>query len=149
MAATSVSTLPMNHPKRLTKLYAQAANVDTNAVYPDVETNNTFERYVKRMREDYQKMSKTPDEFDVFDAQIKQMWASEPKWSKDCLAKITTPTAIVTGDHDEVIKREHTEYIVSVIPGAELITLPNVSHFAMLQAPDEYTNSALEFMEAN
>ena len=69
-------------------------------------------------------------------------------WTKEQLGKITTPTAIVAGDHDEAIKREHTEYMASAIPGAKLIILPNASHFAMLQAPDEYSQAALDFIDA-
>ena len=38
--------------------------------------------------------------------------------------------------------------MASVIPGAKLIILPNASHFAMLQAPDEYTKAALDFIDA-
>ena len=140
--------IAMNHPERLTRLYAQAANVTVDGVDPGVATNKTFGAYIERMGEDYKKMSKTPDQYDAFVTQISHMWETQPNWSKEQLAKITTPTAIVAGDHDEAIKREHTEYMASVIPGAKLIILPNASHFAMLQAPDEYTKSALEFIEA-
>ena len=140
--------IAMTHPERLTRLYAQAANVTVDGVDPGVATNQTFGGYIKRMGEDYKKMSKTPDQYDAFVTQISHMWETQPNWSKEQLAKITTPTAIVAGDHDEAIKREHTEYMASVIPGAKLIILPNASHFAMLQAPDEYTKSALEFIEA-
>ncbi|MER9300754.1 alpha/beta hydrolase [Mesorhizobium sp. M0621] len=101
-----------------------------------------------RSGRDYKKMSKTPDQYDAFLAQISHMWETEPAWTKEQLAKITTPTAIVAGDHDEAIKREHTEYIASAIPGAKLIILPNASHFAMLQAPDEYSQAALDFIDA-
>ena len=38
--------------------------------------------------------------------------------------------------------------MASVIPGAKLIILPNASHFAMLQDPEGYTQSALDFIDA-
>src|SRR4051794_6287897 len=140
--------IALHHPERLTRLFAQAANVTVDGVDPGVATNKTFNAYIERMGRDYKKMSKTPDEYDAFVAQISHMWESQPNWPKEELAKITTPTAIVAGDHDEAIKREHTDYMASVIPGAKLIILPNASHFAMLQAPDEYTKAALDFIEA-
>lgn len=140
--------IAMNHPERLTRLYAQAANVTTDGVDPGVETNKTFGAYIERSGRDYARMSKTPDQYNAFVEQISHMWASQPNWSKEQLAKITVPTAIVAGDHDEAIKREHTEYMASVIPGAKLIILPNASHFAMLQAPGEYTKSVLDFIDA-
>jgi len=140
--------IALTHPERLTKVYAQAANVITDGVDPGVETNKTFGAYIERMGKDYAKMSKTPGEYDAFLEQISQMWASQPNWTKEQLATITTPIAVVSGDHDEAIKREHTDYMASVIPGAKLIILPNASHFAMLQAPDEYTKSVTDFIDA-
>ncbi|WP_192251529.1 alpha/beta fold hydrolase [Mesorhizobium caraganae] len=140
--------IALHHPERLTRLVAQAANVTTDGVDPGVMTNKTFAAYIERSGRDYKKMSKTPDQYDAFVSQISHMWESEPAWTKEQLGKITTPTAIVAGDHDEAIKREHTEYMASVIPGAKLIILPNASHFAMLQAPDEYSQAALDFIDA-
>lgn len=139
--------IAMKNPERLTKLYAQAANVTTDGVDPGVETNKTFGAYIERSGKDYVRLSKTPDQFDAFVGEIVKMWGSEPAWTKEQLAKITTPSAIVVGDHDEAIKREHSEYMASVIPGARLVILPNASHFAMLQAPDEYSRSVLEFID--
>ena len=140
--------IALNHPERLTRLFAQAANVTVDGLDPGVMTNKTFGAYIERSGRDYKKLSKTPDEYDTFVAQISHMWESQPSWSKEQLATITTPTAIVAGDHDEAIKREHTEYMAASIPGAKLIILPNASHFAMLQAPDEYTQAALDFIDA-
>ncbi|RWC60507.1 alpha/beta hydrolase [Mesorhizobium sp.] len=140
--------IALHRPERLTRLFAQAANVTTDGLDPDVMTNKTFAAYIDRSGRDYKKMSKTPDQYDTFVAQMSHMWESEPAWAKEQLAKITTPTAIVAGDHDEAIKREHTEYIAAAIPGAKLIILPNASHFAMLQAPDEYSQAALDFIDA-
>ena len=140
--------IALNHPERLTRLFAQAANVTVDGLDPGVMTNKTFGAYIERSGRDYKKLSKTPDEYDAFVAQISHMWESQPNWSKEQLATITTPTAIVAGDHDEAIKREHTEYMAASIPGAKLIILPNASHFAMLQAPDEYTQAALDFIDA-
>ncbi|TIX23262.1 alpha/beta hydrolase [Mesorhizobium sp.] len=140
--------IALHHPERLTRLFAQAANVTTDGLDPGVMTNKTFAAYIDRSGRDYKKMSKTPDQYDAFVAQMSHMWESEPAWAKEQLAEITTPTAIVAGDHDEAIKREHTEYIAAAIPGAKLIILPNASHFAMLQAPDEYSQAALDFIDA-
>jgi pimeloyl-ACP methyl ester carboxylesterase len=139
--------IALSHPERLTRLYANAANVTTDGVIAGVENNKTFAAYIERSGKDYARLSKTPDQFGQFVDEIVKMWSSEPAWTKEQLAGITTPTAIVVGDHDEAIKREHTDYMASVIPGAKEIILPDASHFAMLQAPEEYTKSALEFVE--
>jgi len=140
--------IAMTHPERLTRLFAHAANVTTDGVDPGVETDKTFGAYIERSGRDYAKMSKTPGEYDAFVEQIGQMWASQPSWTKEQLEKITVPTAIVVGDHDEAIKREHTEYIASVIPGAKLVILDNTSHFAMLQDPEGYNKAVRDFVDA-
>ena len=66
----------------------------------------------------------------------------EPNYSARDLADIRVPVAIVQSEHDEFIKPEHAEYLARSIPGAELIILPGVSHFAPLQRPQQF-NSAM------
>jgi pimeloyl-ACP methyl ester carboxylesterase len=131
--------IAMSHPERLTKLFAHAANVTVDGVKPDVMNNPTFAAYVTRSGEDYKKLSKTPDQYDAFVKQISHMWETQPNWTKEQLAAIKVPTAIVLGDHDEAIKRDHTEKMAADIPGSKLVILPNASHFAMLQDPEGYT----------
>lgn len=131
--------IAMHHPERLDHLFAQAANITTDGVDPGVGTNAVFGSYISWMGEEYVKMSPTPDQFDAFVAQISNMWASEPNWADADVAKITTPTAIVLGDHDEAITRAHTDRMAALIPGAQEVILQDASHFAMLQAPAEYT----------
>jgi pimeloyl-ACP methyl ester carboxylesterase len=141
--------IALKHPERLRKLFAQAANVTVDGIDPKVMESKTFNAYIARMGEDYQKMSKTPGEFDAFVEQISHMWASQPNWSDAELAKIAVPTAIVLGDHDEAITRAHTEHMAQVIPGAKLVILKDASHFAMLQDPAGYTKAVRDFIDAN
>ncbi len=138
--------IAMSHPERLTKLFAQAANVTVDGVDPNVMNNATFNAYIERSGKDYARLSKTPDQYNAFVDQISHMWASEPAWTKEQLAAIKVPTAIVLGDHDEAITRTHTEYMASAIPGAKLIILKDASHFAMLQDPGGYTRAVLDFL---
>jgi pimeloyl-ACP methyl ester carboxylesterase len=138
--------IAMSHPERLTKLFAQAANVTVDGVDPAVATNVTFGAYIERMGKDYAKFSKTPDQYNAFVEQISKMWASEPAWTKEQLAAIKVPTAIVLGDHDEAINRTHTEYMAASIPDAKLIILKDASHFAMLQDPAGYTKAVQDFL---
>ncbi len=141
--------IAMKHPERLTGLFAHAANVTVDGVDPKVMESKVFNAYIAEMGEDYKNMSKTPGEFDAFVEQIGQMWASQPNWSDAELAKITVPTAIVLGDHDEAITRAHTEHMAQVIPGATLVILPDTSHFAMLQDPKGYNKAVRDFLAAN
>jgi pimeloyl-ACP methyl ester carboxylesterase len=130
--------IAMTHPERLDHLFAQAANITTDGVDPSVAEDAVFGGYIGWMGEEYAKMSPTPDQFDAFVAQISEMWATQPNWTDAEVAKITVPTGVVAGEYDEAILPAHTEHIAKVIPGSTLVILPGVSHFAMLQAPDEY-----------
>ncbi|PYY92278.1 alpha/beta hydrolase [Pseudomonas sp. TKO26] len=135
--------LAMRYPQRVGKVFAYAANTQTSGVKEGVENNPTFAAYIERAGQEYARLSPTPKEYPAFVEQIGHMWASQPNWSDADLARIKAPVLIVDGDHDEAIKREHTEYMAATIPGAGLLILPNVSHFAFLQDPGLF-NAALE-----
>jgi pimeloyl-ACP methyl ester carboxylesterase len=138
--------MAIHDPERLTRVFAFAANMDPSGVKPDTETNPTFARFERRAAKEYAELSPTPKDFAAFQKAIETMWATEPNYDAATLAKIPTPVAIVDGDHDEAIKRAHTEYLARVIPGAKLTILPGVSHFAMLQAPAEFDAAMLKFL---
>ncbi|WP_421871798.1 alpha/beta fold hydrolase [Pararhizobium sp.] len=139
--------IAIHHPERLTRLFAQAANSKIDGVIPTVMENKTFASYIEKAGEVYKKISPTPTEYDAFVTQISNMWASQPNWNDEDLKKITTPTAIVLGDHDEAISRAHTDYLASTIPGAKLIILKDTSHFAMLQDPQGYNKAVRDFID--
>jgi pimeloyl-ACP methyl ester carboxylesterase len=139
--------IAMSHPERLGRVYAQAANITTDGVDPSVETDEVFSAYIAWMAEDYVRLSPTPDQFDGFVAQIAEMWATQPNWTDAEVGAITVPVAIVAGEYDEAILRAHTDHMAAVIPGATLEILPGVSHFAIMQAPDEYTASVRAFID--
>jgi pimeloyl-ACP methyl ester carboxylesterase len=120
--------------------------VTADGVKPDTMQTPTFSGFVKQAGEEYRRLSPTPNEYGAFVKEINKMWDTQPNWTKEELAKIRVPTAIVLGDHDEAIKRDHTEYMASAIPGAKLIILDGVSHFAMLQDPGAYTGAILHFL---
>ena len=59
---------------------------------------------------------------------------------------MSTPVAIVQGEHDEFIKLEHAEYLARSIPVGEFILLPGVSQFAPLQRPEKFNNVMRAFL---
>jgi pimeloyl-ACP methyl ester carboxylesterase len=138
--------IAMRHPERLSKLFAFAANSDTAGV-ADISASPVFNAYIDRAGKEYEALSATPTEFGTFVDQISKMWATQPNWTADDLKKITVPTWIVDGDRDEAIKRENTEFMAANIPNAGLLILPNVSHFAFLQDPQQFTDAVLHFMD--
>jgi len=138
--------LAMRYPGRVGKIFAFAANTVTSGVKDDVEKNPTFAAFIRRAGREYEAYSATPKEYDAFVQQISKMWASQPNWTDAQLKAIAVPVLVVDGDHDEAIKREHTEYIASTIPHAGLLILPNASHFAFLQDPEFFNYAILHFL---
>jgi len=139
--------LAIRHPTRVNRIFSFAPNTKTSGVKPDTEKNPVFASYIERAGNEYRKLSKTPDQYDAFVEQISHMWGTQPNWSDEDLKKINTPVLIVDGDHDEAIVREHLEYIANTIPNAGLLILPNTSHFAFIQAPKEFNEAILNFID--
>jgi pimeloyl-ACP methyl ester carboxylesterase len=138
--------LAMRHRDRVGKIFAFAANTLTSGVIDGVEKNPTFAAFIERAGHEYEAHSATPKEYDAFVEQISKMWASQPNWTDGQLKAITAPVLVADGNHDEAIKREHTEYIAATIPGAGLLILPNASHFAFLQDPGLFNYAVLHFL---
>jgi len=138
--------LAMRHKDRVGKVFAFAANTVPSGIKDGFDSNPTFVAYIGRARHEYEKLSATPKQYDAFLDQIGRMWAEQPNWSDGQLRAIDTPVLIVDGDHDEAIKREHTEYIAATIPHAKLVFLTNTSHFAFLQDAAQFNFTLLQFL---
>jgi pimeloyl-ACP methyl ester carboxylesterase len=139
-------SLAMHHPDRVARLFAFAANSDPSGV-KDVDKSPVFQQFIARGEKEYEALSATPREYKKFVEEISRMWASQPHWTRGDLAKITVPTWIVDGDHDEAIERSNTELMAGAIPKAGLLLQPEVSHFSMLQDPAQFTADVLRFLE--
>jgi pimeloyl-ACP methyl ester carboxylesterase len=137
--------IAINHPERLTGLFAFAANSDTSGV-KDPGPNPIFPAYFSRATQEYKTLSPTPGEFSAFHDQLNKMWDSEPNFTDAQLRGINVPTWIVDGDRDEIIKRENTDHMASLIPGAGELILPRTSHFALLQDPKQFNEALLHFL---
>jgi len=139
-------SLAMSHPARLDRLFAFAANSDPSGV-KDVDKSPVFTAFIARAEKEYEALSATPTEYKKFLAEISNMWATQPNWTAKDLGAIKVRTWIVDADHDEAIKRENTEFMAGAIPDAGLLLQPEVSHFSMLQAPGQFADDILRFLE--
>jgi pimeloyl-ACP methyl ester carboxylesterase len=138
--------MAMRHPARVGRIFAFGANTQTSGLKEGFDKNPVFAAYMVRARQEYARLSPTPDQYDAFQEQIGKMWENQPNWTDAQLRTIRSPVLVVDGDHDEGIKREHTEYIARTIPGARLLILPNLSHFAFLQDPVLFNTEMLDFL---
>ncbi len=138
--------LAMHHPALVGKLFAFGANTSVSGLIDAPEKNPIFPMVMEHFATGYAALSSTPKDFEALAGQMSSMWAAEPEWTDAQLARITSPVWIVDGDHEEFIKRSHTEHIAATIPGAGLLILPNVSHFAPVQAPELFNAAVLQFL---
>jgi len=140
--------IAIHHPERLTKLFAFGANSSLSGV-KDGSASPTFVPYDRRTQEEYQKVSPAPSAFAAFRAALDKMWNTEPAFSDAQLRGIRVPTWIVDGDHDEIIKREETDRMARLIPGARELILSRTSHFAFLQDAKQFNEALLHFLLSN
>jgi len=127
--------IAMRYPERLKSLFAQAANVtpDGNTGYAEARAEG---KPIPELRH-----------YESIDREIHALWANEPNYTGEELSDIRVRTAIVIGDHYTAISREHTEFIASQIPGAQLIILPDAGHGVPVENPRLYAQTVLRFID--
>jgi pimeloyl-ACP methyl ester carboxylesterase len=145
--ATIGLILAMKHAARIARVFAFGGSMDPGGVKDVAPGDARLSRVFGRAKKDYARLSDAPADFAVMSKAVSHMMATEPNYVARDLAEIRTPVAIVVGDGDEFIKPEHSEYLARCIPGAILMILPGVSHFAMLQRPDEFNEAMLPFLD--
>jgi pimeloyl-ACP methyl ester carboxylesterase len=138
--------MAMTAPARVAGVFYFACNMDPSGAR-EFQPTETLDRCFHRHAADYARLSATPDQFNAFVESVGLMQRTQPNTSAAELAEIRVPVAIVHSEHDEFIKREHADYLARSIPGAELILLPGVSHFAPLQRPELFNAALLTFLE--
>ncbi|QDZ11672.1 alpha/beta fold hydrolase [Devosia ginsengisoli] len=126
--------LGATHPDRVAGVLYFACNMDPDGALPFVPTP-TVDRCFSRHKQDYAALSATPDDFDAFVEAVGLMQRTQPNYTAAQLAAIAVPVTILQGEGDEFIKPEHARYLADTIPGATLVMLPGVTHFAPLQRP--------------
>lgn len=137
--------IAIHHPNRVEKLFAFGANYDSAGAKPLTEADPVFRACLERAAADYERLSKTPDQFGSFFGQISNMWEKDP-FTPEQLMSIRVPVAIADGEYDEMISLEHTRQMAALIPGSTLIILPGLSHFAMWQDPATFNATVLSYL---
>jgi pimeloyl-ACP methyl ester carboxylesterase len=138
--------IAIHNPDRLNKVVAYGANFDPSGVRPDVAENAYFNAFVERAAEEYQELSPEPERWDEFLTNISNMWATQPNYTEEQLGSITTPILVLDGEEEEAIDINHTELMASLIPGSDLILMPDTGHFALLEQPEEFNQIVLDYL---
>lgn len=70
------------------------------------------------------------------------------KLEPESLVQINAPTLLIWGELDALVPLADGEQLVDLIPGATLITYPNIGHMPMEEIPDAFNQDLLEFLAA-
>ncbi len=143
--ACTALVLASKAPAQVAGVFFFGCNMDPSGTKEFVFTP-IIGRCLNRHKQDYARLSATPDQFDGFFEAVGLMQRTQPNFSAQDLAEISVPVTIVHSEQDEFIKREHAEYLARSIPNAEFVNLPGVSHFAPLQRPELFNSAILAFL---
>lgn len=139
--------LALKHPQRISVLVAFAGNA-TPAGYQPNTNPSTMEAYGASTRAEYRKLSPYPERLGAVSRLLSEMWKTQPTLTAKDLVAIKIRTAIFHAEHDEVIRRAHSQEVAKQIPNATFVLLRGVSHFALLQDPAEFNKAVRAFLGA-
>ena len=140
--------MAMKHPQRVGHVFAFGANMDLHGFNPLGAVSPILPKVEAALAANYARLSETPNDYHALANAVLAMQLREPNYTPRDLAAIDGPAvAIVDGAHEEFILRQHTEYLARTIPGAKLIILPDVSHFAPLQDPGAFNAAMIGFLD--
>lgn len=137
----------LRYPDRIERVFAYAGNMDLSGARSEPLKTLAMDQSFGRAMDDYARLSATPGEFRTMVAVMEGLMHSQPNYRAEDLARISRPVAIVQGEYDEFIKPEHAAYLARTIPGARLITLPGVSHFAPWQDPEGFKAVLIQVLQ--
>jgi pimeloyl-ACP methyl ester carboxylesterase len=138
--------IAMRRPERLSRLFAFGANFNLSGLRPDGQRTMRFTQYAERCRSEYAALSPAPANWPKLLAGLRRMWSSSPTWTTEQLARIRTRTVVAGAEHDEIIRQTHTAELAAASPGARLVVMSAVSHFAMLQDPAHFNAELAAFL---
>lgn len=144
--------MAIHHPTRVKKLVAYGANINPAGLqnhFLEYLRTVTSEKMQRDNGSDYLALSAHPEKLPIIAEKIRKMWLAEPQFTAAQLAKITTPTLVMDGAQEELIRVDHAKEIADAIPKAILVMLPNVGHYATFKTPKLWNDTVADFLKAN
>jgi pimeloyl-ACP methyl ester carboxylesterase len=134
----------MHHPDRVERALAFAANLDPSGTRK--VSSRAFDAYYARCKREQAALQPDARRRTAARAALRAMWKREPRYTAAQARAITVPLTVVAADRDELIRGEHARRIAELVPGARLVTLVDVGHFAVMQDPAQFNRVVLEFL---
>ena len=144
--------LAIHHPDRVKALVAFAASINSGAFQEDILTfikNASVSELKNTMNvgDAYLSMMPDPDRLPIILEKMRTNMLTEPSFTMEELASIKTPTLIMAGQRDEVIRPDHAKEIVAAISNSELLLFPDMGHGGPGEKPTEFNHAVLDFLK--
>ncbi len=141
--------LAIHHPERVTKLFTYGANFNLSAYLEEPPDSAMSARYMAQSEAAYRRLSPTSDGFDKLKKALRELYSKEPDLRPEDIQTIKAKTVIACGEHEQFIRRGHSEALARLIPGAVLVVLPNVSHGGPLQDPARFHQAIAALLDSD
>lgn len=138
--------LAIHHPERIRRLFTFGANYNQSAYKTEPPDSAMSAHFMAKVQADYRRLSPTPDSFPKLKKALGKLYSTEPDISPGDLKTIHCPVTIAAGEYDQFIKRQHSEQMAQLIPGAKLVIIPKVSHGGPLQDPGLFHGSVMHWL---
>ncbi len=118
------------HPELINKIVTIGAVLNPNGVKDELIEN-------------FKNLANKPSE--NTNLRLIELMLNEPNITKSELDKIQNPVLVIAGEKDEV-KEEHTKEIQQNIKNAELLIIPNSTHYVPFEQPKVLNEAILKFL---
>ena len=119
------------HPELINKIITIGAVLNPNGVKDELIEN-------------FKNLANKPSE--TTNLRLIELMLNEPNITKSELNKIQNPVLVIAGEKDEV-KEEHTKEIQQNIKNAELLIIPNSTHYVPFEQPKILNEAILKFLK--
>lgn len=144
--------LAARYPQRVNKVVAIGANYRVEGMtwqaiawIRDRMTPAGVTADYPQVVQEYRRLAPDPSHFESFLARTRAFWLRDPYLPAEDLQRIARPVLLVAGDRDDV-RLEHLLEIRSHIRGAQLLVLPDTSHFVLAERAEMLTAAVLRFL---
>ena len=118
---------------------------DSNSTFSNTSIYNTF---VSRCATEYATNQPNAN-FTLFANKVGVLEATQPNFTAEGLGRLDGSKITIAGaEFDEAVNLDVPAKLNAAIKGSKLITLTNVSHFAPVQDPEQFTRAVEDFLAA-
>ncbi len=137
--------LAMHHGERITGLFAFAGNLDRGGTMRPRDPA-PFTAYYARCARDQAQAQPDAARRAAARGALRRMWRSAPRYTAAQARAIAVPVTVVHTERDQLIRADHARKLADLIPGARLVVLRGVGHFAMFEDPPQFAAAVREFL---